>query len=67
MYKSIILSPAKEDIREAAQWYNKQQNGLGKRFIMEVRGKVHFIRQTSCCIRANYYKQITLYKKRDSY
>ena len=53
MYKSIILSPAKEDIREAAQWYNKQQNGLGKRFIMEVRGKVHFIRQTSCCIRAN--------------
>jgi plasmid stabilization system protein ParE len=45
MYKSIILPLAKEDIREAAKWYNKQQNGLGKRFTAEVREKVHFIRQ----------------------
>lgn len=45
MYKSVILPLAKEDIREAAIWYNKQQNGLGKRFTAEVREKVHFIRQ----------------------
>ena len=45
MYKSIILPLAKEDIREAAKWYNKRQNGLGKRFTAEVREKVHFIRQ----------------------
>ena len=45
MYKSIILPLAKEDIREAALWYNKQSKGLGKRFTIEVRGKVHFIRQ----------------------
>ena len=45
MYKSIILPLAKEDVREAAQWYNKQQKGLGKRFTTEVREKVHFIRQ----------------------
>jgi hypothetical protein len=45
MYKSIILPLAKEDIREAAIWYNKQQNGLGKRFTAEVRENVHFIRQ----------------------
>ncbi len=45
MYKSVILPLAKEDIREAAKWYNKQQNGLGKRFTAEVREKVHFIRQ----------------------
>ena len=45
MYKSIILPLAKEDIRGAAIWYNKQQKGLGKRFIAEVRGNVHFIRQ----------------------
>ena len=44
MYKSLILPFAKEDIREAAIWYNKQQEGLGKRFISEVREKVHFIR-----------------------
>jgi plasmid stabilization system protein ParE len=45
MYKSIILPLAKEDIREAARWYNKRQIGLGKRFTTEVREKVHFIRQ----------------------
>jgi hypothetical protein len=27
MYKTIILPLAKEDIREAAKWYNKQQGG----------------------------------------
>jgi len=43
MYKSIILPPAKEDIREAVEWYNKRQNGLGKRFASEIRKKVHFI------------------------
>jgi plasmid stabilization system protein ParE len=45
MYKSIILPLAKEDIREAAKWYNKRQIGLGKRFTAEVREKVHFISQ----------------------
>ncbi|GAF04797.1 type II toxin-antitoxin system RelE/ParE family toxin [Saccharicrinis fermentans] len=45
MYKSIILPLAKEDIREAAKWYNKQQKGLGKSFTAEVRENVHFIRQ----------------------
>jgi len=45
MYNSIILPLAKEDIQEAALWYNKQQKGLGKRFTTEVREKVHFIRQ----------------------
>ena len=28
MYKSIILPLAKEDIREAAFWYNEKQKGL---------------------------------------
>ncbi|MBE9469609.1 MAG: type II toxin-antitoxin system RelE/ParE family toxin [Bacteroidetes bacterium] len=45
MYKSIILPLAKEDIREAALWYNKQQKELGKKFTTEVRENVHFIRQ----------------------
>ena len=45
MYKSIILPLAKEDIQDAAKWYSKQQEGLGKRFIAEVREKIHFIRQ----------------------
>ena len=46
MYKAIILPFASEDIREAAKWYNSRQEGLGKRFITEVREKVHFIRQS---------------------
>jgi plasmid stabilization system protein ParE len=45
MYKSIILPPAKEDIRDAAFWYDEKQKGLGKRFISQVREKVYFIRQ----------------------
>jgi plasmid stabilization system protein ParE len=45
MYKSIILPPAQEDIREAALWYDEKQKGLGKRFISQVREKVYFIKQ----------------------
>lgn len=45
MYKSVVLPYAKEDIREAALWYNEKQKGLGIRFISEVREKVDFIRQ----------------------
>jgi plasmid stabilization system protein ParE len=45
MYKSIIIPLAKQDIREAALWYNNQSSGLGKRFITEVREKVNFIRK----------------------
>ena len=56
MYKSIILPLAKEDIREAAKWYNKQQKGLGKRFTTEVREKVHFIRQNPKASNVRYSK-----------
>jgi len=45
MYKSLILPLAKEDISEAAKWYNKQQRGLGKRFTAEVRENVDLIIQ----------------------
>jgi plasmid stabilization system protein ParE len=45
MYKLLVLPNAKTDIREAALWYNDQQNGLGKRFISDVRKKIHFIGQ----------------------
>ncbi len=45
MYKTIILPAAREDIREAAIWYNRQQDGLGKRFIVEVREMVLHIRR----------------------
>lgn len=45
MYNVIILPLAKQDISEAAAWYNSKQKGLGKRFTQEVRSKVLFIRE----------------------
>ena len=43
MYKPVLLPPAKQDIKKAAQWYNAKQNGLGKRFTEHVRKKVKYI------------------------
>ena len=45
MYKAVILPLAKQDIKEAATWYNSKQKGLGIRFTKEVRSKVLLIRQ----------------------
>jgi plasmid stabilization system protein ParE len=54
MYKSIILPPAKKEIREAAKYYNKKSQGLGKRFTAEVREKVYFIRQNPTASNVRY-------------
>ena len=45
MYKAVILPLAKEDISQAASWYESKQSGLGKRFTNEVRSKVLYIRK----------------------
>ena len=45
MYKPILLSAAKNDIREAARWYELQQKGLGKRFTADVRKSIKRIKQ----------------------
>jgi len=37
MYDAVILPLAKEDIREAAHWYNDKKRGLGLRFTAQVR------------------------------
>lgn len=54
MYKAIILPLAKQDIREAALWYNSNQKGLGKRFIAQVRQKVKFIRENPEAVAVRY-------------
>lgn len=43
MYKSIILPLAKQDIKEAAIWYNSKQKDLGKKFTQKIREKVDLI------------------------
>ncbi len=45
MFKVVILPLAKQDILEAATWYNSKQNDLGKRFTTEIRSKVLYIRE----------------------
>jgi len=54
VYKSIILPPAKEDITEAAKWYNEQKAGLGKRFTAHIRDKILYIRQNPKQIAIRY-------------
>ena len=54
MYRSSILPQAKQDIRDAALWYNAKQKGLGKRFVGEVREKVLFIRKNPKACNVKY-------------
>jgi plasmid stabilization system protein ParE len=54
MYKSVILPLAKQDIKEAAAWYNERQPRLGKRFTANVRKKIHYIRQNPKALAVRY-------------
>ena len=54
MYKAIILPGAKEDIKEAAQWYNGKQKGLGKQFTQKVRSKIHQICENPKAVAVRY-------------
>lgn len=54
MYKSVILTLAKLDIKEAADWYNERQPGLGKRFTKHVRKTILYIRQNPKAVAVRY-------------
>jgi hypothetical protein len=56
MYEAIILPPAKEDVKEAAHWYNDKQKGLGKRFTQEVRSKIKYVCENPKAIAIRYDK-----------
>jgi len=62
MYKALILPLTKEDIQEAARWYNHQSPGLGEKFTQEVRNIVRYIRQKphACNIRYNQVRTAIL-------
>lgn len=59
MYKTIILPIAKQDILEAAEWYNSKQKGLGKRFTTTVREKVKFLKSEPFAIATRYVQTKT--------
>jgi len=54
MYKVILLPLAKEDIKNASAWYNKQQKGLGKEFSLSVRKTVKFIKENPLTFSTRY-------------
>jgi plasmid stabilization system protein ParE len=54
MYKAVILPLAKQDIKEAATWYNARQSGLGKRYTTHVRKTVHYICQNPDAVAIRY-------------
>jgi len=54
MYKAIILPPAKQDVKSAAHWYNKQEKGLGKNFTKQVRKKIKYIKKNPKTIAIRY-------------
>ena len=45
MFRTKTSQPAKDDIKEAARFYNSQKKGLGKSFVNFVRKKVRTISQ----------------------
>ncbi len=58
MYKLIILPLAKQDIKEAADWYNSRQKGLGKRFTTQVRKNIKIVRENPFFAAAIRYDEV---------
>ena len=54
MYNVIILPLAKEDLKEAVQWYDSKQKGLGKKFLVKVREKVKHISKNPYLVSVRY-------------
>lgn len=54
MYRVIILPFAKQDIKDAAQWYNLKQNGLGKRFTRQIRQKIDLLKREPYAVATRY-------------
>jgi plasmid stabilization system protein ParE len=52
-YKIVILPRAKEDLREAAKWYNNAQKGHGKELVKQIRKRISELENNplSCQIR----------------
>jgi len=53
-YKARISSAAKEDIHQAAQWYNKAKTGLGKQFTLRVRQQISELKKNPFTCQVRY-------------
>ncbi len=52
-----MLPVAKQDIAEAARWYNSKREKLGKRFTLHVRQKINLLKQNPY-VSANRYDEV---------
>lgn len=43
MLEAVIFPLAKQDVKDATEWYELKKKGLGRRFAQEVRTKVSFV------------------------
>lgn len=53
-YKIIIINAAKADIRNAFEWYNNIQEGLGNRFTKAVRNEIATIKKNPLLYEIRY-------------
>lgn len=61
-YKILLLRGAQSDIREAAEWYNSKQSGLGKKFITAIRDEISTIAKNPFLYAINSFdKDISLF------
>jgi len=56
MHRTLFLSRARKDLRDAANWYDKQQPGLGKRFTHAIRSKLVLIGENPYLYAVRYKK-----------
>lgn len=54
MLRVVILPLAKQDLKDASDWYEFKKKGLGRRFIQEVRSKVSFVCKNPYAIAVRY-------------
>jgi plasmid stabilization system protein ParE len=52
--KKVISEYAKIDISDASKWYEKQQKGLGKRFLNEIRETFNRISENPTIFQVRY-------------
>ena len=46
-HKVVVQNLAKEDVKEICKWYNKQQKGLAKQFVAEMKQALFAIERNS--------------------
>lgn len=62
MYQLQVLRKAKEDMQKSAEWYNKQQAGVGDRFLLEVVNTFRLIESNPLHYQERFSKQFRFAK-----